>query len=252
MKKVLFILSVLALAGAAFAQTTSYVGNEYTGANTLRTQDPKLGFHDVLLPGSGPKGIQDYAGCQSCHLPHGANNLGLGTTAAGGFAYIWFNGKPTVTFTQNDPASAGYGTAAIAVNAGASFHTIACLSCHDGVDATNVTASLLPNSGNAVDARIGQTGDLSHEHPVDAILSQHGTTGPTLAYVRLFTPAGTPWTKPGPGTVSGSQFGFVECGSCHDPHKGDTNTYMFLRGPSGAVTPQYARLGLCRDCHSSK
>jgi hypothetical protein len=47
-------------------------------------------------------------------------------------------------------------------------------------------------------------------------------------------------------------YGYIECGSCHDPHKGDGNTYMFLRGPATGVTPRYARIDLCRDCHSSK
>jgi hypothetical protein len=147
--------------------------------------------------------------------------------------------------TNNAPDNFGVGTIGLDT---ASFHTLACLSCHDGVTATDVYAKNVGLSGGMNWAQKGIGGDLSHDHPVNSTLSKHGSTSPTLAYARLY---GTT-VKPAAGDPSGTVYGYIECGSCHDPHKGDGNTYMFLRGPATGVTPRYARIDLCRDCHSSK
>lgn len=253
MKKLLLIAVLLAIATAAFAQggKLPYVGDAYTGTNTAVTaEDSKLGMHDILATGVGPKSVaQDRNGCVSCHAPHNANNLVASGTTPTFFSYIWAIGAPVNNYTKNEPDSYNSGTIAIDNN---SFHTVACLSCHDGQSAPDVYANNngFTNYGNY--ARKGYQGDLTHDHPVHAILSLKGTTAPTLAYVRLYkngnAPNGDVWAAKG-STTAGSQYGYTECGSCHDPHKGDGGTYMFLRGPAGGVTPRYARIDLCRDCH---
>jgi hypothetical protein len=243
MKKVLVILAMLVLATAVFAQQ-SYVGSGYTGDNTARTKaDAKLGFHDVMASptGNNAQNAVQRNGCQSCHVPHEAKQA----------YYLWKYDLPT-NVTQE-------GTA-INLDA-ASFHTLACISCHDGIEAADVNANLTDYTGTktgwanaAPYAMMGP--NLDHNHPVNQMLSQHGATAPPRNYVRFYTPAGT--------SLTSTQFGYVECGSCHDPHKGDAATYDFLRGPApgvvatdpgdGTITytgtsPQYARLGLCRQCH---
>ncbi len=242
MRKLVVIVAMLALATCAFAQL-SYVGTAYTGPNVQRSQDTKLGYHDVMAGATGPNVITDasktaltvqadYNGCQSCHVPHGA------TTGE----YIWkYN---LATSVKNQDGSA------MAVD-DATFHTVACITCHDGVDAPDVYTYL---RGGVFPDYAAVSPDLStrHDHPINAVLSQHGSTAPARQYVRFYSPAG--WSsavaKNADGsTPTGYQFGYVECGTCHDPHKGDGATYMFLRGPSGGTTPQYARIGLCRDCH---
>ena len=250
MRKLVVLVAMLALATCALAQL-SYVGSSYTGSNAARTaEDTKLGMHDVMaypsthnwnrttetgtFPANGPSGtvIAERNGCQSCHTPHGATT-----------EYIW-KYELTTTLKNQDGSSM--------VEDGAAFHTLACVTCHDGVDAPDVYAAL-PGGTFPSYARMGEGGDLTHEHPLNALLTQHGTTTPPRQYVRFYKPT-SDWTSPVAKNADGTfpsnyQFGYVECGSCHDPHKGDANTYMFLRGPSGATTPQYARLDLCRQCH---
>jgi Doubled CXXCH motif (Paired_CXXCH_1) len=247
MKKLFLIAAMLVIASFAFGQagTVPYVGTAYTTPNVaVAAEDAKLGMHDINAAASGPNGVDDRNGCVSCHAPHNAKNL-VASGAPTFFSYIWSVGAPAQGFTNNAPDDYGVGTIALD---NTSFHTIACLSCHDGVTATDVYAKNngFTNFGNY--ARKGFGGDLSHDHPVNSVLTKHGSTNPTLAYAKLY---GTTH-KPDPADLSGQAYGSIECGSCHDPHKGDGATYMFLRGPAGGVTPRYARIGLCRDCHSSK
>ncbi len=264
MKKLLVLIAVLALATAAFAQTPtndtskasaglSYVDSSYTGYNTARTvADTKLGVHDVKGTGG------DRNGCQSCHVPHEAavtdgwtttaNNV---TTNHSGAMYLWKYPVPTNIVGQDENV--------ITLDA-ASFHTLACLSCHDGATATDVLAN---NTMDAWAKVAGDTNGLMNDHPVNAYYGSHGVA--TAKYVKLYA-AG--------GVTNASGTGMVECGSCHDPHMGDPNTYDFLRGPGGTgigtnyvgntytqvdklgysttytgTSPQWARLGICRDCH---
>jgi len=246
MKKVILIAAMLVIASMAFAQggKLPYVGDAYTGANVAAAEDLKLGMHDILATGVGPKSIAiDRNGCVSCHAPH--NQLNLGQTTQ--FAYLWSIDAPVNQYKNNGPDDYGVGTMTLD---SASFHTIACLSCHDGQSAPDVYVNNngFTNFGNY--ARKGYQGDLSHDHPVNSTLSKHGTTSPLLTYARLYGTAAVPVVKPGSAAdVAGVQYGYIECGSCHDPHKGDGATYMFLRGPAGGVTPRYGRIDLCRDCH---
>lgn len=260
MRKLVLIVALLVLAVSAFAQQ-SYVSKDYTGYNTPRlTQDPKLGFHDVMASptGDNAQNAAQRNGCQSCHVPHGGaviDNYTVSGTATTGPMYLWKYNVPT-NIAGND------GNGNIALDA-ASFHTLGCLSCHDGATATDVVANnTLPSYVKVASDASG----LMNDHPVNQILGLHGTVAPTLKYVRLYTPSGTSgWASKG-STTPGSQYGYVECGSCHDPHMGDANTYDYLRGPANGVTytqtdslgntttytgtsPQWARLGLCRDCH---
>lgn len=270
MKKLILVIAVLALAIGAFGQAQqdqskagaglSYVPSSYTGYNTPRTTaDTKLGMHDVIgTAGGSVAGGTDRNGCQSCHVPHEAAIIDGWSTTTGGVAtnhtgamYLWKYPVPTNIVGPDENA--------ITLDA-ASFHTLACLSCHDGATATNVIAN-----NNMQDwAKVaGDSWGLMNDHPVNAFYGKHGAA--TAKYVRLYA-AG--------GVTNATGTGMVECGSCHDPHLGDPNTYAFLRGPGGTTaagaytaktyaqtdsqgnvttytgtSPQWARLGLCRDCH---
>ena len=239
MKKLVVLIAMLTLATGAYAQL-SYVPSSYTGSNTPRlTPDAKLGMHDVLASpaGFGSLGtVPELNGCQGCHVPHEAANE----------LYIWKYSIPT-NITGQDGQT-------MTLDA-ASFHTLACLSCHDGVTATDVIANL-PGGVFPSWAKVASDAEgLMNDHPVNQMLTQHGTTPPARTFVRLYTPAGYTLQVNGVnGYTGGTEFGYVECGSCHDPHKGQSTNYAFLRYPSsmsasGGATPQFARLDFCRDCH---
>jgi hypothetical protein len=236
MKKLVVLVAILALAPAAFAQL-SYVPPTYTGDNTPRlTPDSKLGVHDVMLSKAGFGSIgadQELAGCQGCHVPHEAANE----------LYIWKWDIPTnINDREGNP---------IALDS-ASFHTLACLSCHDGVTAADVVANLPGGVFPAWAAVASDAEGLMNDHPVNEMLTQRGSTAPTLSFVRLYTPSGYTLQVNGENGYTGAtELGLVECGSCHDPHKGQSTNYAFLRYPKTATgaTPQFARLAFCRDCH---
>jgi hypothetical protein len=232
MKKLIVIVVVLLVASMAFGQRA--------------TRDSKLGVHDVTSSGA-------LLGCQSCHIPH---------NALGG-EYIFKYALPTITAPDGSTLSTTDANA---------FHSLACMSCHDGATATDIT---MPAGTKNFGADLSAT----HNHPVHETYSQRGATfnGNFVAFRNDgVTQTGT--TPPTKGQA-GFNYGYVECGTCHDPHKGDANTYKFLRGPS-ATSPAYdtaanyliakptgnsyyagygytytatnrdwARLGLCRDCH---
>jgi len=199
MKKLFIVVAVLALATAAYAQVPS--------------PDVKLGSHDVLNVANTER-----QGCQSCHVPHEASQE----------EYIWRWAIPATVGSVTLPATDG-----------ATFHTNACMSCHDGVTA----GAVLDLTGMSDSAKVfSDTEGKLNDHPVSALLKQRGTTPPPLTFVRL--------RKPTSDWVGGTnELGYVECGTCHDPHKGES--YRFLRAPSGTfATAAFAKLAFCRDCHS--
>jgi len=269
MKKLIVLIAVVLVASVAFGQL-SYVGNTYKGSLTARSAaDSKLGGHDVLAT-QNPFGAQiaqgqDRNGCQSCHVPHNANPTGLSD------GFLWAYNLPAGVLGNFDAEN---GIALAKTNR--TFHTLACMSCHDGATASNVVTN---NSALQVGGFANFGTDMSHTHPIDAIYS-HGN--PKAKYVRLYDASGAAITPDGlgaGGSNTNTQNGYVECASCHDPHAGDDYTYAYLRGPgatfvvaAGVVTPtfgtyaqtdrsglstitytgtspQWARLGICRDCH---
>ena len=186
--------------------------------------DVKLGVHDVLNVANTQR-----QGCQSCHVPH----------AATVHYYLW---RWTVPTSAN-------GNPLPALN-DASFHTNSCISCHDGATA----AAVVDLSGMGAAKMVANDG-LANDHPVDVMYSQHGSTPPTLAFTRFYTPSGYTLVRnidPNTGaTLSGTEFGMIECSSCHNPHAGQS--YRFLRSPRGTfATSDFAKLTFCRDCHSSR
>lgn len=220
MKKLVVLLAVLALASAAFAQRAS--------------QDTKLGKHDVFLTSA----LDDRAGCQSCHVPHTAIVQ----------EYIW-----KYTLPSNIQ---GWETGSIPTGDNNAFHTVACMSCHDGSTAGAVVTNQM---GSGV--KFGN--DISKHHPTHMTYVNHSDRAILKKFVRFYSDGVDN------GVLTSSQTGYnngyAECGSCHDPHKGDpSKNFKFLRGPS-STTPALAadygfgwtvadatwgRLGLCRDCHS--
>ena len=199
--------------------------------------------------------------CMVCHLPHSGGNAGL-------------SGAPLWAKKFGPSGVASYTTYGTTVS-GSNITTVnglskACLSCHDGTIGVGIVvkknalgqdvetdygADLVPT--NDVDANgvlnpsafqtsynpiIGT--DLSNDHPV----SVQWTGAVTLAGL----PAPASSTR-GPDTSlgNGSYFplfnGYLECGSCHDPHKVNPtlslNDDRYLRD---------AKAKICTSCHSLK
>jgi hypothetical protein len=267
MKKLIVLIAVVLVASMAFAQL-SYVGAGYKGANIDRIDaDKKLGGHDVMASSTfGAAQTAQRNGCQSCHVPHGGNSAGISD------GFLWAYGLPANILGNFDTEA---GVALVASDR--TFHTLACMSCHDGATATNAVSN---NAALSTWAKLGT--DLKHDHPVDA---QYTHGNPKAQYVRMYDASGASITvtrDPVTGAATNTLNGYIECASCHDPHAGDDFTYDFLRGPGtksvtfnadGSVassvfntytqvskdgistvtytgtSPQWARLGICRDCH---
>ena len=201
--------------------------------------------------------------CVFCHTPHGSN-----TSFAG--APLWNK--------ENTPGSAVYTTygttiAGVTADATVSNSSKACLSCHDGVSAINSVVNA-PGSGDATEylgmtdgtttaadgtafvmpaARITNIGaggtknvDLSNDHPVsitytDANASLNPKAGVFGAGTTGYSAT---WTTPD-GTQNISSVlrsDKVECSSCHDPHLGESDTFLRVATNQGSV--------LCLGCHA--
>lgn len=210
MKSTLKILMAVGLGLCILALLTPSVMSGINGtAHDLSASGP---FTNV---GNAP----DYV-CQPCHTPHNGDQT-VGPP-------LWNHSLVTIDGTYT------LYTTLVSGNTGATAGTIngsstqVCLSCHDGtigVDNYGGTAG-----GTTIGALTGGPGtgnvgkDLSDDHPVGVA---YPATGDYLAA----------------GSVTGAKIeaGFVQCGSCHDPHT--TAVTKFLR-----VSP--AANGLCGACHT--
>ncbi|WP_457592919.1 cytochrome c3 family protein [Hydrogenimonas sp.] len=161
---------------------------------------------------------------------------------------------------------AGQTIAGTATEAQPSAPSLACLSCHDGVSAINSIVNA-PGSGGYTagganvafgDTAAGsakvmpngvtQIGDgdpsgigLTNDHPVSI------TYVPGAASLKPTDTAITGWS--GATTIAGLlRAGKVECGSCHDPHLGESDT--FLRR-NAATVGEASNKGskVCLTCH---
>lgn len=185
--------------------------------------------------------------CVFCHTPHGSDagvkaplwNRAINTTAN---AYTMYSSQ---TF---DAASAGQPVGV----------SLACLSCHDGTIAFDALRNLPGPGGfsdtpakdgtrttwnfvNAPDkkmpaGRITNLGtDLSNDHPISMTYS----TARSPSSTNLTNDFATGFYNPPKNSLPLYE-GRVECASCHDPHRSDTQTFLRVSN-SGSV--------LCLSCH---
>lgn len=240
---ILCVAGVLTLAaGAAWAQGILNTKHNLSATST----------QTIHVQGTDPTfGPATEEVCVFCHTPHGAD-----TTVS---APLWNRAINTTGYTMY--SSPTYDATTDAQPTGVSQ---ACLSCHDGTIAFDALRNL-PGSGGYSDTpptdgtrtawtftgtpdekmpaagitNLGQ--DLTNDHPVSmnyASAKSPSSTSGTDDHV-------TGFKDPDPATeqfANGVRLyaGKVQCGSCHDPHRSDTPT--FLRVPNTAST-------LCLTCH---
>ncbi|WP_200762549.1 cytochrome c3 family protein [Nitrosophilus alvini] len=217
--------------------------------------------HDLSATGGGT--IKADAGqnndeiCVYCHTPHAAN-----TDFAG--APLWNKATPSSgSFTMYGATAAntaGQTIAGTSTDQQPNAPSLACLSCHDGVSAINSIVNA-PGSGGynasgqlvafgataagtakTMPAGVTQIGtDLTNDHPV-SITYVEGA-----ASLKPTTTAVTGWS--GASTIADLlRNGKVECVSCHDPHLGESDT--FLRRNAGTVGEASNKGSkVCLTCH---
>ena len=171
--------------------------------------------------------------CVFCHTPHNANpapqlwnhqtNAALTYTTYGSSSFD--SGTVPGTFNTFPGRSAGQPTGSARL----------CLSCHDGTIAlgatlNNGTIVLSGTSGGFVPASSNVGTDLSNDHPV------------SFARAAGDTQVRDPMSGDAVHTETGT--GFVQCVSCHDPHREDADpiTRKFL-------VKNNARSAVCTSCH---
>ena len=216
--------------------------------------------HDLSATGGGT--IKANAGqnndeiCVYCHTPHASNTDFTG-------APLWNKATPSGTFTMYGATSAGVaGTtiAGTATDAAPSAPSLACLSCHDGVSAINSIVNA-PGSGGYVaggqnvafgstaagtaftmPAGVTQIGtDLTNDHPV-SITYVEGA-----ASLKPTTTAVTGWS--GACTIADLlRNGKVQCVSCHDPHLGESDTFL-RRNAANVGEASNKGSAVCLTCH---
>ena len=260
MKKALFVLlAVLFAIGVASAQQLA---------------------GDIL----GPHNVNGH-GCASCHAPHSGAAGNLGTNAASGENYLWGRDFYATTYTAHD------GNSIVVTNTGAfastdtTFHTAACLSCHDG-NQTHVVGmtglSVEKVEGGSVTTYLNDgTESLKNDHPVNekydptSAYNWPGTVGTDGKITWTTTPESTAFQlnygRPFRlyATAQTGQQGvgsYVECSTCHNPHSVNYNkstyktvantvkpTNFFVRGWYNTDNPSSnSGAQFCRSCHYSK
>jgi len=184
--------------------------------------------------------------CVFCHTPHGSNTDFVG-------APLW---NKDITPQTYQVYGGGQTTAGTAVDQPGDV-SIACLSCHDGVNAINSIinmpgggsinpqlvafttdgTTLTEPAGTAAKMPTSSRGyigtDLRNDHPVGVVYTEG------RASLRLKTYP-LPWDN-NKTIASLLRNNKVECVSCHDPHKGENDA--FLRYPND-------NSALCTTCHA--
>lgn len=175
--------------------------------------------------------------CDYCHMVHNANS----SAAAG--APIWARSitpvaiNPYVFSTPTPPT----------VNLGATQFSMLCMSCHNGSTGLGVLWNQTITVGSGITNPIGATQlsnlgtTLANDHPVGFIYPATGTPATDSGLVAATT-----------ATARGFQLfggGYMECGTCHDPHVSSTTatdpTFKFKRAFTGATD-------FCAACHGLK
>ena len=204
MKNYIFVLLLLLMVGTRPGGAQSIINTE----------------HNLSASGPGDvRALSESEICIFCHTPH--NSLPSSP--------LWNKDDPGYTYTL-------YHSSTIeAVPGQPDGSSILCLSCHDGTTAlgsvlsrdseigfTGGISSLPPGSSNI-------STDLADDHPI----SFDYTTGLAASDGQLKDP--TAIVPP-----VALQNGRMQCTSCHDPHRNQTNDFL-------VVTNQFSEL--CFSCH---
>ena len=246
MKSKILVLA-LAVAAIAFFNTNTA---QASITQTLHNLSPNSST-TTTLHATGTQ--QNAEICQWCHTPHSAN------TSFAGSAPLWnkeSTGVAGQTFTP-------YGTTLAGTSVGKpTGSSLACLSCHDGVDAINsivldVDTGLnsgtsgsnvafgTATAGTAVVMPVGATDIglvLTGVHPVSVAY----TAGKASLYATTAT-FGTG------GTIAGvlDTTGNIQCSSCHDPHAniGDVTSVGTQTAGDYFLRMSNVESALCLTCH---
>jgi len=235
----------LTLAAAAVALTlVASAGAWAQSTGILQTK------HNLSTSGTGSIHTTDGTAevCVFCHTPHGAD-----TTVS---APLWNRAVNTTGYTMY--TSPTYDATTDTQPTGVSQ---ACLSCHDGTIAFDALRNL-PGSGGYTDTpdkngvttwtfvgtankkmpvgAITNLGmDLTNDHPISmdyaSALSPSGTSGTNNHATGFKDPTNDVFAN-GVRLYTGK----VQCGSCHDPHRADTPTFLRVSNDGSA---------LCLTCH---
>lgn len=229
----LLVLCLLLIAAVAFAGIANTKHNlTATGGQYTRTTDTTATL------------------CGFCHIPHGGN-----TSTAG--LPLWARQTPAGPYTVYGASTAGSNGVTLSgttVNATPGTFSLTCLSCHDGTISLgtivkNGVPTTYPMTGNvdgngrlvddnnttAYNPLIGT--DLRNDHPVGLQYR-----GEAATYAGLINAVNGVVANKYP--LYGQNSDQLECASCHDPHREDTNGQTkFLRGLNA---------NLCQDCHANK
>ncbi len=153
--------------------------------------------------------------CKFCHTPHNANPaIPLWSHQLSKADYTMYSSKSLNTTPPENHVPTG--------------SSKLCLSCHDGTVAVGaVNGQIYPLEGTAGDGTLftGATNlgtDLSDDHPISIRM-----IGPGLA-------------KLSPQSPVKLENGYVECGSCHDPHGTEYDKFLVMTVEQGT---------LCVECH---
>ncbi len=230
------------------------------------------GRHDLSMWGDGSQWSgQTREVCVYCHTPHSANrnrvyttnpnntsDTGSGNTALNG-QYLWNRALPantfqvytsdTYTFQGNPPQPGKF--------------SLLCLSCHDGIGAMNVLINYPVDWDNSNPPLYNQFGDININDPNvgalnigEAVCSGDDcTTGGTnlqndhpVGFLYNDAQSQDNGLKPFADlpleiqrrlNITG---GYLECSSCHDPHRTNTGGNMFLVMDNNGSQ-------LCLGCH---
>lgn len=201
-----------------FALTIFFFGLNLFGAITGSK-------HDLQPAGT----LENDDVCVYCHTP----NLTANKTYS---APLWTDNKEVKSFVV-------YGSGSQGEDGVVNSQSMACLGCHDGVNAINsVVNTISPDGIVQTSGFIVGGNDKSKDHPV-SVPYIPGASGLRAISTELATSSGHQWQ--GATTIAdllrGANSDRVECGSCHDPHMGENPT--FLRVPINAKS------SLCRGCH---
>ncbi|MDT8337672.1 MAG: cytochrome c3 family protein [Sulfurimonas sp.] len=213
--------------------------------------------HNLSVGGTGTaKATIETEVCVFCHVPHFSQPIGKP---------LWNRSMPTTDYVMYDSEYLRrMGYPSIAANLGSDNDTPGalsrqCLSCHDGTIAIGAVSKLrydydgavidmggVDPDGTIIDTATGFIGtDLSHHHPVgveyDSTISKTFGNGGIRSMELKATPD-TPiklFEYPGYGGK------YVECSSCHDPHKENSKFLHFDSGTNHAAN----FVGTCTSCH---
>ncbi|MGE4396269.1 MAG: cytochrome c3 family protein [Sulfurimonas sp.] len=212
--------------------------------------------HNLSVSGTGTtKATSEGEICVFCHIPHFAQEVGKP---------LWNRSMPATDYVMYDSEYLRrMGYPSIAADLGSANDTPGalsrqCLSCHDGTIAIGAVSKLrrqhdpatidmtgVDPDGTMIDTATGFIGtDLSNHHPVGAIydptISKAFGVGTRTSELKA-TPDAPVKLFEYP-SYSGK---YVECSSCHDPHKDNSK---FLHYDSGANHAQNF-VGTCTSCH---